>query len=84
MLRAWVVVHPSRHTGFTGSPALIVFEAVKTAMLLVILGRVSTTPTGPWQQVPLALASSSPLYYFEACDPQRRSRSLANASSAWI
>jgi hypothetical protein len=40
LLRAWVVLCPSRHTGFTGSPALIAFEVVKTTALLLILGRV--------------------------------------------
>jgi hypothetical protein len=39
MVRAWVVIHPSRHAGFTGSLALIVFEVIKTAVLLVVLGR---------------------------------------------
>ncbi len=40
MLRAWMVLYPSRHTGFTGSPLLIAFEVVKTTALLMILGRV--------------------------------------------
>jgi hypothetical protein len=34
----WKVLHPSRHTGFTGSPLLIGFEVVKAAVLLLILG----------------------------------------------
>jgi hypothetical protein len=40
MLRAWLVLYPSRHTGFTGSPLLIGFEAMKAAVLLLVLCRV--------------------------------------------
>ena len=40
MLRAWFVLYPSRHTGFTGTPLLIAFEAVKATALLLILCRV--------------------------------------------
>jgi hypothetical protein len=38
MLRAWSVVYPSRHIGFTGSPLLIAFEVVKATALLLVLG----------------------------------------------
>jgi hypothetical protein len=40
MLRAWLVLYPSRHTGFTGSPLLTGFEVVKCAALFLILRRV--------------------------------------------
>jgi hypothetical protein len=40
MLRSWLVLYPTRHTGFTGSPPLIAFEVVKCAALFLILGRV--------------------------------------------
>jgi hypothetical protein len=40
ILFAWLVLYPSGHAGFTGSPVLIGFEVVKTAALLLILGRV--------------------------------------------
>jgi hypothetical protein len=40
MLRAFLVLYPSRHTRLTGSPLLIGFEMVKAAALLLILGRV--------------------------------------------
>jgi hypothetical protein len=40
ILFAWLVLYPSGHTGFTGSPVLIGFEVAKTAALLLILGRV--------------------------------------------
>ena len=38
--RAWIVLYPSRHTGFIGTPPLIAFEVIKTAALLLILGHV--------------------------------------------
>jgi hypothetical protein len=37
MLRGWMVLYPSRHIGFTGSPLLIGFEAVKATALLLVL-----------------------------------------------
>jgi hypothetical protein len=40
MLWGWMVLHPSRRTGFTGAPLLTAFERMKTLVLLVILGRV--------------------------------------------
>jgi hypothetical protein len=40
LLFARLALYPSRHTGFTGSPLLIAFEVIKTAALLLILGRV--------------------------------------------
>lgn len=40
MFRAWVVIHPSRHSGLIGSRALIAFEVVKSIALLLILARV--------------------------------------------
>jgi hypothetical protein len=39
LLRSWLVLYPSRHTGFTATPPLIAFEVVKTAILLIILVR---------------------------------------------
>ena len=38
MFWAWSVLYPSRHTGFTGTAMLTAFEAMKTFVLLVILG----------------------------------------------
>jgi hypothetical protein len=38
MLWGWMVLYPSRRKGFTGTPPLIAFEALKTLVLLVILG----------------------------------------------
>jgi hypothetical protein len=40
MLYAWTVIYPSRHSGFTGSPPLVVFEVTKAIALLLILGKV--------------------------------------------
>jgi hypothetical protein len=37
-LRSLLVLYPSRHTGFKGTPTLIAFEAVKALALLLILG----------------------------------------------
>ena len=42
ILRAWLVLYPSRHTGFIGSPLMIGFEAMKAAVLLLVLCRVYT------------------------------------------
>jgi hypothetical protein len=40
LLRAWLVLYPSRHIGFTASPLLIGLEVVKTIALFLILSRV--------------------------------------------
>ena len=40
LLQAWLVLYPSRHTGFIGSPLLVGFEAMKAAVLLLVLCRV--------------------------------------------
>jgi hypothetical protein len=37
-LRSLLVLYPSRHTGFKGTPTLIAFEAVKALALLLIMG----------------------------------------------
>jgi hypothetical protein len=37
-MRSLLVLYPSRHTGFKGTPTLIAFEAVKALALLLILG----------------------------------------------
>jgi hypothetical protein len=39
LLRAWLVIYPTGITVFTATPALIAFEVVKTAILLIILVR---------------------------------------------
>jgi hypothetical protein len=37
ILRAWVVIHPSEHSGFIDSTGLIAFELIKVAALLMVL-----------------------------------------------
>ena len=45
MVWAWSVLYPSRHAGFTGTPLLVAFEAVKAIVLLLILVRGYTQNT---------------------------------------